>query len=123
MSEEFADQEGLRDKVSARGEEAIGDLASALLDSPLFNQALSAAVGAGERAAQAQKAAMGAVGLPSAGELERLERRMRSLSDRMEAVEDQLDQVAHEVGALRRQLSGDQPVSTDQESLKVSDED
>jgi TolA-binding protein len=120
MSEEAPGQEGFR----ARGEDAIGDFANALLDNPLFNQALAAAVGAGERAAQAQKAAMSAAGLPSAGELERLERRMRSLSDRMEDVEDQLDRVARDVVALRRQLSGgDQPVSTDQESLKVSEQD
>ena len=37
---------------------------------------------------------MDAVGLPSAEELGRLERRIRSLSDRLESVEDQLDRVA-----------------------------
>ena len=45
----------------ARGEEAIGDLAQALLENPLFSQALGKALGAGERAAQAQRAALGAL--------------------------------------------------------------
>jgi predicted nucleic acid-binding Zn-ribbon protein len=116
MSEQGPGQEGF-------GEKAVNDLANALLDNPLFNQALSAAVGAGERAAKAQKAAMSAAGLPSAGEVERLERRIRSLSDRLETVEDQLDEVARDVGALRRKLTdAERPVSADQESLKVSED-
>jgi hypothetical protein len=123
MDDEFSESEGFRERASSRGEDAIGDLAGALFENPLFNQALAAAVGAGERAAQAQKAAMSAVGLPSSGELERLERRLRSLSDRMEAVEDQLDQVARDVGALRRQLAADDSVSADQERMRVSDQD
>jgi chromosome segregation ATPase len=122
MAEEDLQQEGLR----ARSEEAIADLANALIESPVFSNALSAALGAGERASQAQKAAMGAVGLPSADELARLERRLRSLSDRLEAVEDQLDQVGRDVGAMRRKITAEQAeqeVSTDQERLRVSDPD
>src|SRR5207245_77183 len=95
-------QEGLR----SRGTDAMGELANSLLENPLLNQALGTALGMGEKAAQAQKRAMDAVGLPSADELGRLERRIRSLSDRLEAVEDQLDHVARDVGALRRQLAG-----------------
>jgi chromosome segregation ATPase len=100
MSEEVA-AGGLR----ARGEEALGDLAQALLENPLFSQALTAAVGAGERAAQAQRTAMGALNIPAASELERLEQRLRSLSNRLEAVEDGLDDLLDEVAALRRRLS------------------
>ena len=72
----------------ARGEEAIGDLAQALLENPLFSQALGKALGAGERAAQAQRAALGALDVSSASDLERLNRRVRALSDRVEALED-----------------------------------
>src|SRR5437867_2792855 len=86
---EEQESSGLR----ARGEEALGDLAEALLDNPIFHQALTTAAGAGERAAQAQRSAMGALNIPASGDVERLEQRMRSLSSRLESVEDQLDEV------------------------------
>lgn len=102
MSDEAAGG-GLR----ARGEEALGDLAQALLENPLFNQALTTALGAGERAAQAQRTAMGALNIPAASELERLEQRLRSLSNRLESVEDGLDDLLDEVAALRRLASSE----------------
>lgn len=117
MSAEDSSDEGLR----SRGGDAMGDLANALLDNPVFSQALATALGMGEKAAQAQKRAMDAVGLPSAEEMGRLERRIRSLSDRLESVEDQLDRVAGDVSALRRQLAAETEVSADQESLRVSE--
>jgi chromosome segregation ATPase len=99
-----SDRSGMR----ARGEEALGDLADALLDNPVFGEALSRALGAGERAVQAQRSAMSAVGVPAAADLERLERRLRSLSDRLEEVEDRLDELSDEVAALRAERrSGD----------------
>jgi chromosome segregation ATPase len=106
LSEE-AGSGGLR----ARGEEALGDLAQALLDNPLLSQALSTALGAGERAAQAQRSAMGALNIPAASDLERLEQRLRSLSHRMEAIEDRLDEVGDELAALRRRASASTPGS------------
>jgi CRP-like cAMP-binding protein len=96
---EYDDRSGIR----AKGEEALGDLAQALLDNPVFNQAVSRALGAGERAAQAQRSAMSAVGVSSATDVERLERRLRSLSGRLEEVEDRLDELA----ALRSQRPKD----------------
>ena len=100
-----------RGGIRAKGEEALGDLAEALLENPVFNQALSRALGAGERAAQAQRTAMSAVGVPAAADLERLERRLRAVSVRMEEVEDRLDELADEVAALRRRppSPGDDP--------------
>ena len=89
----------------ARGEEALGDLAQALLENPIFNQALTAAMGAGERAAHAQRTAMGALNIPAASELERLEQRLRSLSNRLESVEDRLDDLIDELAVLRRRLA------------------
>ena len=88
----------------ARSEQAIGDLAQALLDSEVLENALAAAFGARDKAAEAQRAAMSALNLPSAADVERLERRLRSLSRRLEEVEDQLDAVGREVGELRREL-------------------
>jgi len=106
--------------LRARGEEALGDLAQALLENPLFNQALTAALGAGERAAQAQRTAMGALNIPAASELERIEQRLRSLSNRLESVEDSLDDLRDEVAALRR-LSAPQGPGAGDEQLSVPD--
>ena len=43
---------------------------------------------------------MGALNLSSATDLERLERRLRSFSQRLEEVEEQLDDLSREVGAI-----------------------
>jgi chromosome segregation ATPase len=90
-----------RGRLRDRGEEALGDLAQALLENPVFSGALTTAIGAGERAAQAQRTAMGALNIASGADLERLARRLRSLSDRLEAIEDRVDELADEVAALR----------------------
>lgn len=103
MSVDDQDQEGLR----ARSEQAIGELAQALLDSQVLENAVAAAFGAREKALEAQQAAMAALNLPSAGDVERLERRLRSVSQRLEEVEDELDRVSREVGGLRRQIAAD----------------
>jgi chromosome segregation ATPase len=99
------DQKGFRDRVSERGEEALGDLAQALLENPVLNQALATALGAGEKAVSAQRSAMGALNLPAASDVERLERRVRSVSERVEAIEDRLDDLARDVAQLRKQTA------------------
>lgn len=106
MSEEQAGDQGLRDRLSSAGEDAVGELTQNLLENPLFNQAVAAALGAGERALQAQRSAMTALNIPSGSELERLERRVRSVSDRMEALEDRLDDIALDLGVLGKKLEG-----------------
>jgi uncharacterized protein Yka (UPF0111/DUF47 family) len=93
------EQDGLR----ARSEQAIGELAQALIDNPTLHNAISAAFGAREKAIEAQQAAMSALNLSSATDLERLERRLRSFSQRLEEVEEQIDDLSREIGALRRQ--------------------
>jgi chromosome segregation ATPase len=104
--------EGGGSGLRARGEEALSDLAEALIENPLFNQAIGKAVGAGERAAQAQRSAMGALNIPSAAAVERLEQRLRSLSNRLEALEDSLDEVVDELAALRRVAPQQEPGGT-----------
>jgi hypothetical protein len=99
--DEHAD-DGLRERISKVGEGAIGDVAQAILDNPLLNQALSTALGAGERAMQAQRSAMSALNVPQATDLERLERRLRSISERVEGLEDRLDDLGDELAAMRR---------------------
>jgi hypothetical protein len=80
--------------IRAKGEEALSELAQSLLENPLFSQAMGRALGAGETALVAQKKALAALDVASAGDLERLTRRIRSLSDRVEELEDQLDSLA-----------------------------
>jgi glycosyltransferase A (GT-A) superfamily protein (DUF2064 family) len=97
MSAEDHDQESLR----TRSEQAIGELAQALLDSQVLENAVAAAFGAREKALEAQQAAMAALNLPSAGDVERLERRLRSVSQRLEEVEDELDRLRRVKGSSR----------------------
>jgi len=103
LSMDYEDQDGLR----ARSEQAIGELAQVLLDSNVLENAVAAAFGAREKALEAQQAAMSALNLPSAGDVERLERRLRSLSQRLEEVEDQVDRVSRDLGDIRRQIAAD----------------
>ena len=81
------DSDGLR----RRSEQAIGEIAQALVDNPTLHSAIARAFGAREKAMEAQQAAMSALNLPSAGDVERVERRLRSLSQRLEDVEEQID--------------------------------
>lgn len=106
-----------QDSLKTRSEQALGELAQALLDSQVLENALSAAFGAREKALEAQQAAMAALNLPSASDVERLERRLRSLAQRLDEVEDQLDRVARDVGELRRQVAErvDTPATLDQD--------
>ncbi|HEX5763608.1 MAG TPA: hypothetical protein VFY04_10885 [Solirubrobacterales bacterium] len=101
MSAEHEDQESLR----ARSEHLIAELAQAMLDSPTLESALAAALGAREKAAEAQQTLLAALNLPSASDIERLERRLRSISQRLEDIEDQVDRVAEELGGLRRSVA------------------
>jgi chromosome segregation ATPase len=93
------EQDGLR----ARAEQALGELAQALIDNPTLHDAITAALGAREKALEAQQAAMAALNLPSATDVERLERRLRSFSQRLEDVEEAIDDLSREMGALRRE--------------------
>lgn len=83
--------EGIRDRVTRSGEDAIGRLAQEMLDNPVVSGALSRAFEARERASQAQGVAMGALNLPSANDVERLTRRIRSLGQRLDGIEDSVD--------------------------------
>lgn len=90
---------------------------------------------------------MGALNIPSAADLERLTRRLRSVGQRLEAIEDTLDrleqrlenvaaadapatgadgariaEIARDIAALREALvPGDDPVPRAQERLSVSE--
>jgi hypothetical protein len=85
--------EGLKERLSRQGEEALGKVAEELVANPVINAALARAFEARDKAAQAQEAAMGALGIPSAADIERLTRRLRSVSQRLEGIEDAVDRL------------------------------
>jgi DNA repair exonuclease SbcCD ATPase subunit len=104
---EVSDEESLKGRVTRQGEEAIGKFAQELLENPVVSGALSAAFETRERAVRAQEVAMGALNLPSASDLERLTRRVRSVSQRLEGIEDGLDRLesAGSPGSLDERLA------------------
>ncbi|HYU15094.1 MAG TPA: hypothetical protein VEL05_03460 [Candidatus Acidoferrum sp.] len=104
MTSEEEGAERFKDRFSSRGEDTLGDLADFLLDNPWLNQALQLALGARERASQAGAQAMRNVGVPTAADVDRIARRVRALSERLESVEDKLDALGHEMAELRRLL-------------------
>ncbi len=112
VSDAFDDQESLR----ARSEQAIGEFAQALLDSQVLENAVAAAFGAREKALEAQHAAMAALNLPTAGDVERLERRLRSLSQRLDEIEDLVDGMNQELNAVRRKAAKSGGSSSKQDS-------
>jgi hypothetical protein len=138
--------QGIKQRLQRQGEVALGKLAEELAGNPLVTGALQRAFEAREKAVAAQNVAMGALNIPSAADVERLTRRLRSVSQRLEAIEDILDrveermqgvangagqdeqilarleEVAHDIAALREALvPADQPVPRAQERLSVSE--
>ena len=137
--------ESFVDRISRQGEEALGKIAEELIGNPVVNSAVARAFEAREKAVQAQEAAMGALNLPSAADIERVTRRLRSLSQRLEGIEDamdrleerardggaearlaaiegRLDEIARDVASLRAALDTEhQPVPRAQERLTVSE--
>jgi predicted nucleic acid-binding Zn-ribbon protein len=101
-----AEDEGLREKISRQGEEALGKLAEELVGNPMVNAALARAFEAREKAVQAQEVAMGALGIPSAADVERLTRRLRSVSQRLEGIEDSIDRLDTRLEAIQTGVAG-----------------
>jgi len=87
------DQKGFVDRLSRQGEEALGKVAEELVGNPVVHAAIARAFDAREKAVAAQEAAMGALNIPSAADVERVTRRLRSVSQRMEGIEDSLDRL------------------------------
>ena len=92
--------QGLRDRIARSGEDALGKLASELLESQLVTTAIGRVFEAREKATQAQAVAFGALNLPSAADLERLTRRIRSVSQRLDSIEDGVDKLDRRLGSM-----------------------
>ena len=141
------DAEGLRERLTRQGEDTLGKLAEDLLENPLISSAVSRAFEAREKATAAQEAAFSALNIPTAADIERLTRRVRSVSQRLEGIEDGIDRlderlstlaagaaIDERLGAIEKQLSalmselgllrealpaGADPIPTGQERLTV----
>ncbi|HUJ34667.1 MAG TPA: hypothetical protein VLW51_05615 [Solirubrobacteraceae bacterium] len=117
MTEDRGDDEGIRDRVTRQSEEAIGKVTQGMLENPVVSRALSAAFETRQRASRAQEVAMGALNLPSAGDLERLTRRVRSVSQRLEAIEDSLDRLDQRLEKLTSANALDERLTAIEELL------
>jgi CRP-like cAMP-binding protein len=111
---------GLRDRIARQGEDALGKLAQELLENPLVNSAITRAFEARERAVQAQEAAMGALNIPSAADIERLTRRLRSVSQRMEGIEDSVDRLDQRLAALSSSAVDERLAGLESQLAKLS---
>jgi chromosome segregation ATPase len=147
MSTPETDQ-SFADRISRQGEEVLGRIAEELISNPVINAAIARAFEAREKAMQAQEAAMGALNLPSAADIERVTRRIRSVSQRLEGIEDaidrldervagaagagaddrlgriesRLDEITRDIAALATLLApGGEPMPRAQERLTVTD--
>jgi septal ring factor EnvC (AmiA/AmiB activator) len=100
MDEETG-SDGLRERLTRQGEDALGRLAQDLLENPLVNGAIARAFEAREKAAAAQEVAFGALNIPSAADIERLTRRVRSVSQRLEGIEDGVDRLDERLAGLQ----------------------
>ena len=107
MSDASSVARGLRERFSGTTEERFGRALSDLLENPLLTGAIGRALEAREKAAQAQEVAMGALNIPSAADIERLTRRVRSVSQRLEGIEDGVHRLDRALlpGAVEARLS------------------
>jgi uncharacterized protein YicC (UPF0701 family) len=84
---------GFRERLSSQAEDRIGRLADELIANPVINSALQGALGAREKMAQAQESAMDALNLPSASNLDKLSRKLRAISQRLDEIEDSVEKI------------------------------
>jgi hypothetical protein len=100
MSDASKATAGLRERLTNGTEDKLGRALADLFDNPLVSGTIGRAFDARERAAQAQELALSALNIPTAADIERLTRRLRSVSQRLEGIEDG-------VHRLNRALSDD----------------
>src|SRR3954451_5432060 len=96
------DDPGIRERISKGGEEALGRIAEELDGNPIVVGAIQRAFEAREKATQAQEDAMGALGITPAADIERLTRRLRSVSQRLEGIEDAVDRLDERLESIER---------------------
>ncbi len=112
-----AESDGIKQRITRSGEDALGKLAQDLLENPIVSGALARAFEARQKASQAQEVAMGALNLPSAADIERLTRRLRSVAQRLEAIEDGVDRLDERTGGLTAVAALDTRLGAIEEAL------
>lgn len=112
--DERGGEETTHDRASARAESPLGELAQLLVENPWMNQALQVAFGVRERASEAGTAVIRNLNLPTGHDVDRIARRLRAVSERLEEVEDTLDRLSREVGELRRERESSQSRASSQ---------
>ncbi len=90
---------GLRERLATSTEDRLGKALTDLLENPLLTGTIGRAFDSREKVAQAQELAMGALNLPSATDIERLTRRLRSVSQRLEGIEDGVHRLDRATGS------------------------
>lgn len=98
---------GLRERLTSHTEDRLGKAITDLFDNPLVSGTIGRAFDARERAAQAQELALSALNLPTAADIERLTRRLRSVSQRLEGIEDGVHRLNRALadGGVERRLA------------------
>jgi|ERR1700683_1255740 hypothetical protein len=106
MSEGNKAAAGLRERLTTGTEDKIGRALVDLIENPLITGTIGRAFDARERAAQAHELALSALNIPTAADIERLTRRLRSVSQRLEGIEDGVHRInrALSEGSVERRL-------------------
>ena len=107
MSDGMRAAAGLRERLTSGTEDKLGKALADLIDNPLVSGTIGRAFDARDRAAQAQELALSALNLPTAADIERLTRRLRSVSQRLEGIEDGVHRLNRALsdGAIDTRLS------------------
>lgn len=107
MSDGASHTAKLRDRLTTGTEDKLGRALADLLDNPLVTGTIGRAFDARERAAQAQELAFSALNIPTAADIERLTRRLRSVSQRLEGIEDGVHRLNRALtdGSVERRLA------------------
>jgi hypothetical protein len=107
MSDGIKAAAGLRERLTGGTEDKLGKALAELIDNPLVSGTIGRAFDARDRAAQAQELALSALNLPTAADIERLTRRLRSVSQRLEGIEDGVHRLNRALsdGAIDTRLS------------------
>jgi hypothetical protein len=106
MSDSNKAAAGLRERLTTGTEDKIGRALADLIENPLITGTIGRAFDARERAAQAQELALSALNIPTAADIERLTRRLRSVSQRLEGIEDGVHRINRALteGSVERRL-------------------
>jgi hypothetical protein len=115
MSDGSSHTAKLRERLTSGTEDKLGKALVDLFENPLITGTIGRAFDARERAAQAQELALSALNIPTAADIERLTRRLRSVSQRLEGIEDGV----HRINRALTEGSVEQRLAAMEEQLKV----